>query len=78
MIWQDLFFAISGVGYTVAMVPSCLNSKTEVPWKTSALTLVLMLGGGLTYNSLGMYLAGSSQFLGAIPWAFIIFRRRIR
>ncbi len=77
-MWQDVFFALSGVGYTVAMIPSCLDAHTEIPWRTSALTLTLMLGGGLTYISLGMNLAGASQFLGAIPWGFILFCRRIR
>lgn len=77
-MWQDIFFAVSGVGYTVAMLPSCFNLQTEIPWRTSALTLSLMLGGGLTYISLGMNLAGASQFLGAIPWVFLLFYRRIR
>lgn len=77
-MWQDVFFAVSGVGYTVAMIPSCLNSQTEIPWRTSALTATLMLGGGLTYISLGMNLASAAQFLGAIPWVFLFFRRRIR
>lgn len=77
-MWQDVFFAVSNIGYTIAMLPSCFNSQTEIPWRTSALTLVLMLGGGVTYMTLDMNLASAAQFVGAIPWVFLFFCRRIR
>jgi hypothetical protein len=77
-MWQDWFFAISNLGYTVAMLPSCWNPKTEIPWRTSSLTALLMFGGGLTYLTLGMNFAGAAQFLGGIPWVYIFFCRRIR
>jgi len=78
MIWQDIYFALSGLVYTLVMLPSCWDPKTEVPRSTSLLTFLTMLSGSFVYLSLAMPLASASNAVGALPWLYLCLWRPIR
>ena len=77
-MWQDWWFALSGVLYTVVLVPSCLDPKTEVPRASSLSTAIVMGISAFVYGTLEMYAAASMIALGAIPWLFLFIWRPTR
>lgn len=77
-MWQDYWFAFSGLVFTVVLLPSCFDPKTEIPRFTSGLTFMTLVGSGFVHSTLGMGAAASMMWLSASPWAFIYFFRPIR
>lgn len=69
--WQDVYFAAAGLLYSVVMIPSIRNPRTEIPRRSSVLTAVTLSASALAYASLGMWLASASTAIGAGVWAFL-------
>lgn len=78
MTWQDGYFAFSGAVYTVVLIPSLLNRKTEVPRRSSVPTAIMMSLSAYAYASLDMMAAATLSAIGAVPWFLIAWLRPIR
>lgn len=70
-MWQEHYFALSGLFYFAALVPAMLSSDTEVSRWSSLPTAVAMTGSGFAYWTLDMEYPAIMMWLGAFQWAFL-------
>ena len=75
---QELWFTIAGVFYFIALLPSCVDRRTEMSRLSTCTTTILMTGSALAYATLEMYGPAAMMLLGAAQWTFLFLRRPIR
>ena len=75
---QDWYFGMAGLLYSVVLVPTMRDPKSEVPRTTSVLTAATLSCSALAYATLGMWWASASCVIGASTWAFLARYRPIR
>jgi hypothetical protein len=76
MTWQDGWFAFAGLFYTVAMIPSMMDTRCRMPLATSVPTAVLLTVSCGTYLTLDFAASAFACFIGAISWTFMAVCRR--
>ena len=77
-MWQDYFFGVAGALYTLVLLPTCLNRKSEVPRSSSVMTASTLAVSGVVYATLGMWWAASTCWADAAAWGFLFLFRPIR
>ena len=70
-MWQEHYFAFSGLFYFVALLPAMASSDTEVSRWSSVPTALAMIGSGVAYWTLGMEYPAIMMWAGASQWAYI-------
>lgn len=75
---QELWFSVAGVFYFVALLPSCLDKRTEMSRASTFTTTVLMGGSAAAYATLDMLGPAAMMALGAGQWWFLFLRRPTR
>lgn len=74
-MWQDWFFALTGLIYGLVLIPSCLDCDTEIPRSSSVPTAILLSASVGVWLSMGMGMAAVTAFLATSTWIFLaIFR----
>lgn len=76
MTWQDGWFAFAGLFYTVAMIPSMMDTRCRMPLATSLTTGFLLSISCGAYVTLGFYASAFACAIGAASWAFMAAYRR--
>lgn len=78
MIWQDIYFTASGLFYSLVLIPSCIDPKTEMPRRTTILTGAILAVSAVVWATMGMHASAAMSAFAVLPWAFIAWRRPIR
>lgn len=77
-MWQDWYFTTSGLFYSLVLIPSMLDPKTEVSRKSSVPTAIILGVSSLVWMTMGMHASAAMSAFAVLPWAFIAWRRPIR
>lgn len=73
MIWQDVVFTAGNVAMMIALLPSVLTKKKNVPLVTSFPTAIALSVFAATFASLGLIAAAiSNGFSALFWWIFVI------
>jgi hypothetical protein len=75
---QELWFSVAGVFYFFALLPSCMDERTEMSRTSTFTTAVLMAGSAAAYSTLDMLGPAAMMALGAGQWGFLFLRRPVR
>lgn len=75
-MWQDWVFVVGGFIFAVALLPTVLDPKARVPFKTSASTAAVLTAYVFTQWSLHLHWGAASGTLTASAWWFIAWKRR--
>lgn len=73
-----MYFGLSGLLYSVVLLPSCFDPKTEVSRKSSIPTAILLVVSAVVWSTLGMPLSAILSAVAVLPWAWLAYRRPIR
>jgi len=75
MKWEDLLLMFTGIGFSVAMIPTLL--KKVYPTRASCvITSTLLLGNCIALGSLGLWLACVSTVITLLVWSVMAVWRR--
>lgn len=74
-VWQDFVFMIGGFILAALLIPTVMNSDSQVPLTTTIPTIVILLLYIVTFASLDMWLSAAAQFFGVIMWVLIALYR---
>ncbi len=77
-MWQDLYFTVSGLFYSLVLIPSMLDRKTEVSRKSSVPTAIILGVSAIVWMTMGMHASAAMSAFAVLPWAFLAWRRPIR
>lgn len=77
-MWQDAYFTMSGLFYSLVLIPSMLDPKTEVSRKSSVPTAFILGVSALVWMTMGMHASAAMSAFAVLPWAFLAWRRPIR
>ncbi len=77
-MWQDWYFTLSGLFYSLVLIPSMLDRKTEVSRKSSVPTAIILGVSAIVWMTMGMHASASMSAFAVLPWAFLAWRRPIR
>lgn len=77
-MWQDYFFACSGTIYTISILPSLLNPRTEMPRSSSVPTASMVGLSAVAYGTLGMWAAASVSLVLSLAWAGLAMFRPVK
>lgn len=77
-MWQDYVLAGGSAVFTVALLPSLFNRRTEMPRVTSIMTSSILATFAAVHVNMGMPLVASMNVAGATVWGLIALLRPIR
>ncbi len=67
MLWQDIFFTISSVALSLALIPSIFR-KDKPAFITSLFSGLIFLFNSLIFASLGLLLTSITVFIKSVLW----------
>jgi hypothetical protein len=74
--WQDVWFSVAGLAYTVALIPTMLDTSAKMDPRATVPTGLILTGSALVYATMGMGLSSASCALGACAYSFLALFRR--
>jgi hypothetical protein len=77
MSWRDLVFALGGVAFSIALLPTVFGEMKPEPW-TSALTSGILFAFGTTYLTMRLFFAAASTAVTAYLWLVLFVQAVMR
>lgn len=72
----DMIFTAGSLVFIAGLLPAALNSKTQVPLKTSLPTALVLAVYAVTFVFMGLMFSAASSTVTSSLWAFIAIHRR--
>lgn len=76
MRWQDIVLSLSGLVFSIALIPTIL-SKEKPALTTDLLTCLFVALNALAFLTLSLWFAAATSTLNFIVW-FVIFTQKYR
>lgn len=78
MIWQDILLAVCGIGFSIALLPTLINKKTQIPISSSLTTASLLSAMSVAFFSLELWLTFFANCATATIWYLLVIFRRVK